>query len=71
MFGLAPWITRAFPNLSGYKACREHSQSFYEFVEELILEQYNTYDRNNERHFLDIYFREMQTDRKYESMYYK
>lgn len=67
MFGLIPWITKYFPNLSGYKKCREHSQGFFAFVKEIVLEQYNTYDQNIERHFLDIYFKEMQTNPKYES----
>lgn len=67
MFGLVPWITSTFPNLSGYKECREHSQGLYAFAKEIVLDQYNSYDHNIERHFLDIYFKEMQTNPKYES----
>lgn len=71
MFGLVPWITKSFPNLSGYRLCREHALGFYAFVKEIVLQQYNTYNHSNERHFLDVYFKEMQTNPKFESNTYK
>ncbi|KAG4077443.1 hypothetical protein HA402_002870 [Bradysia odoriphaga] len=59
MMSILPWVVKVFPNLSGYNEIRPAVDGQYEFMKMFIDEQYRTYDDNHERHFLDVYFKEM------------
>lgn len=61
MLSFLPWVVKIFPNLSSYNKLREGASGQYKFMKELIDEQYKTYDENYERHFLDLYFKEMKS----------
>lgn len=64
MLSLMPWIVKIFPGLSGYNTLKEATSGQYEFMKNLIDEQYRTYSENHERHFLDLYFKEMKSNQR-------
>ncbi|KAJ6636080.1 putative cytochrome P450 [Pseudolycoriella hygida] len=64
LFSFLPWVAKVFPNLSSYTKLRKLSMSQYDFMKKLIDEQYETYDENHERHFLDVYFKEMKASQR-------
>lgn len=59
-----PWIVKIFPGLSGYDKLKRATSGQHQFMKDLIDEQYRTYDENHERHFLDLYFKEMKTEQR-------
>lgn len=59
MLSLLPWVVKIFPGLSGYDKIKKAASGQYNFMKNLVDEQYKTYDENHERHFLDLYFKEM------------
>lgn len=54
-----PWISRAFPKLSGYKPLREGSMVLHDFMKEIIYKHFETYEEGRVRSFLDLYFKEI------------
>lgn len=64
MFSLMPWIVKFVPGLSGYNKVKEAASGQYSFMKQLIDEQYRSYDENHERHFLDLYFKEMKSEQQ-------
>lgn len=64
MFSLMPWVAKIFPNLSDYNKIKEANSVQYDFMKKLIDEQYDTYDENHVRHFLDVYFKEMKATQR-------
>lgn len=64
MFSHNPVIAKMFPNLSDYNQIRQAAGAQYEFMKGFIDEQYRTYDDNHERHFLDVYFKEMKATQR-------
>lgn len=59
MFSLIPWLSKYFGDRSDFNAIREASIDLHGLVKEMIVQQWNTYDPTIERHFLDIYFKEI------------
>lgn len=59
MLSLMPWIVKIFPGLSGYDNLKKAVSGQHNFMKKLIDEQYRTFDENHDRHFLDLYFKEM------------
>lgn len=64
MFSLMPWIAKIFPNLSDYNKIKSATVAQYDFMKKLIDEQYESYDENHVRHFLDAYFKEMKAEQR-------
>lgn len=64
LLSIIPWIVKIFPNLSGYNKLKREAAGQYEFMKNLIDEQFSTYAENHERHFLDLYFKEMKTENR-------
>lgn len=59
LLSIMPWIVKIFPDSTGYTELKPAVKGQYEFMKTIIDEQYRTYDENHERHFLDVYFKEM------------
>ncbi|XP_037033214.1 probable cytochrome P450 304a1 [Bradysia coprophila] len=64
MFSLMPWIAKIFPNQSDYNKIKKATIAQYDFMKKLIDEQYESYDENHVRHFLDVYFKEMKATQR-------
>lgn len=64
MLSIIPWIVKIFPGLSGYAKLKQAADGQHDFMKNLIDEQYRTYDENHERHFLDLYFKEMKAEQR-------
>lgn len=58
-FSLVPSWRYFFPNGCGYVACRQSSLRMHEFAHAIVEREYGTFDGEHERHFLDLYFKEM------------
>ncbi len=64
MFSLLPWIAKLFPNLSGYNTIKQATSAQFDFMKSLVDEQYQSYDESHQRHFLDVYFKEMKAKQR-------
>lgn len=64
LLSIIPWIRYIFPNLSGYKPLRESNSYLYQFIQKIIDKNLKTYNENYERHFLDLYTKEMKEAEK-------
>lgn len=61
-FSLIPSWRRWFPNGCGYNQIRVSSMALHEHVKTIVDREYASFDAAHERHFIDRYFREMETD---------
>lgn len=61
-FSLLPSWRHFFPNGSGYTNCRQSSLKMHAFAQEIVEKEYATFDAAHERHFLDLYFKEIRTN---------
>uniref|UniRef100_A0A336KN19 CSON013586 protein n=1 Tax=Culicoides sonorensis TaxID=179676 RepID=A0A336KN19_CULSO len=59
LLSVIPWIRHLFPEKSGYNILRQSNQGLYNFMKKFIDKQLSTYDENHQRHFLDMYIKEM------------
>ncbi|XP_063706238.1 probable cytochrome P450 304a1 [Culicoides brevitarsis] len=73
LLSVIPWIRYIFPNASGYNKFKLANKGLYKFMKNIIDKQLKSFDINAERHFLDLYFKEMKgiTNDKEEGFYYK
>ncbi|XP_013200171.2 uncharacterized protein LOC106142814 [Amyelois transitella] len=56
---LTPWLKDLAPNWSGYNNLRKGIQPFLTYFEKIVEREMETYDKTNERHFLDAYITKM------------
>lgn len=59
LFSMLPWTKWAAPRASGYRDVRESAMDLYWFAQRIVDAQHRTFDPEHERHFLDIYFKEL------------
>lgn len=60
LFSMAGWTSWALPGATGYRNIRESSMELHGIVKGIVDRQHATFEAGTERHFLDLYFEEMQ-----------
>ncbi|XP_061391949.1 uncharacterized protein LOC133327408 [Musca vetustissima] len=64
ILSIMPWVRHIFPNISGYNKLMEANKFIYNFYNKLITQCEQTYDESAERHFIDVYIKEMKKAEK-------
>lgn len=59
MFSLIPWLSKYFADTSDFSRIRSASVDLHATIKDMVMDQWQTYDATIERHFLDIYFKEI------------
>ncbi|KAL4708285.1 hypothetical protein ACJJTC_007691 [Scirpophaga incertulas] len=57
--GITPWLKDVLPNFSGYNDLKNGTQYMLDFFLNLIKEAMDTHDPTHDRHFFDLYIKEM------------
>ncbi|CAK1545867.1 unnamed protein product [Leptosia nina] len=59
---ITPWLKNILPKFSGYKDLTDGTNAVIDFYKDIIEDAIATYDDNHERHFLDIYIKQMKQE---------
>lgn len=60
LFSMVEWMRFAAPGLTGYRNVRTSAMELHAIVRAIVLREWESFDAAHERHFLDLYFREME-----------
>ncbi|XP_031627919.1 probable cytochrome P450 304a1 [Contarinia nasturtii] len=59
LYSIIPSFAKYFPGWSDYKIGRKCSMDLYNYFEQIINEQIQTFDESHERHFVDMYINKL------------